>query len=84
MQNHGWTVQINLSVWVKILQFAIFPLYMYFLQTSEPDLIIAGDFNAPDFIWTEALYGQVKCNPSYSTAVNFSLLDLYNYIMTTG
>ena len=48
---------------------------LYESESPQTNVIIAGDFNAPDITWTEGI-GQVKPSPSYGTAVNYSLLDL--------
>jgi len=48
---------------------------LYERESPQIDLIIAGDFNVPNIIWSER-FGQAKSSPSYGTAVNNSLLDL--------
>ena len=48
---------------------------LYENASPQTNIIIAGDFNVPDIIWTKGI-GQVKPIPSYGTAVNYSLLDL--------
>jgi len=48
---------------------------LYGRESDLANLIIAGDFNTPDIIWSEG-FGHVKSNPSYGVTVNYSLLDL--------
>ena len=50
---------------------------LYGRESDLARLIIAGDFNTPDIVWSEG-FGHVKSNPSYGNTVNYSLVSDYH------
>jgi len=50
---------------------------LYARESDLANLIIAGDFNTPDIVWSEG-FGHVKSNPSYDITVNYSLASDYH------